>query len=185
MATPFRDAVTLLASYAGYHRDPRNIATHFVGIPLIVFAIGALLSHPVLAMWDTRWGAFALTPAWLLWAVVSLWGLTRGLPGLGLAVALANGVLVALAAAAGQASAASALSWGLSAFVAGWAIQFIGHYYEGRKPAFVDDLVGLFVGPMFVMAELLFSLGLLLDVRQEIERRAGPPRLRDLAAPAR
>jgi uncharacterized membrane protein YGL010W len=25
-------------------------------------------------------------------------------------------------------------------------IQFIGHWYEGRKPAFVDDLIGLLVG---------------------------------------
>ena len=25
-----------LATYAAYHRDARNIATHFIGIPLIV-----------------------------------------------------------------------------------------------------------------------------------------------------
>ena len=28
-----------LTQYAAYHRDRRNIATHFFGIPLIVFAI--------------------------------------------------------------------------------------------------------------------------------------------------
>ncbi len=27
-------------------------------------------------------------------------------------------------------------------FVIGWAIQFVGHHYEGRKPAFVDDVTG-------------------------------------------
>ena len=42
------------------------------------------------------------------------------------------------------------LSWGLGFFVVGWIIQFVGHYYEGKKPAFADDLVGLLVGPMFV-----------------------------------
>jgi len=36
-------------------------------------------------------------------------------------------------------------------------IQFVGHWYEGRKPAFVDDIIGLLVGPMFVVAEALFS----------------------------
>ena len=44
-ATPFRPALDLMSQYAEYHRDKRNIATHFVGIPLIVFAIGILLAR--------------------------------------------------------------------------------------------------------------------------------------------
>ena len=39
-------ATELMVQYAAYHRDRRNIATHFVGIPLIVFAVGALLARP-------------------------------------------------------------------------------------------------------------------------------------------
>ena len=39
-----RSAQQLLAQYAAYHRDRRNIATHFVGVPLIVFAVGVLLA---------------------------------------------------------------------------------------------------------------------------------------------
>lgn len=35
-----------LSQYANYHRDPRNIATHFVGIPMIVLAVTILLSRP-------------------------------------------------------------------------------------------------------------------------------------------
>ena len=34
-----RTATELLAQYAAYHRDRRNIATHFVGVPMIVFSI--------------------------------------------------------------------------------------------------------------------------------------------------
>jgi uncharacterized membrane protein YGL010W len=49
---------------------------------------------------------------------------------------------------------------GVAMFVVGWAIQFVGHHYEGRKPAFVDDVTGLIVGPLFVVAELAFMLGL-------------------------
>jgi hypothetical protein len=47
------------------------------------------------------------------------------------------------------------LGWGLGFFIVGWLVQFVGHYYEGRKPAFADDLVGLLVGPMFVVMEML------------------------------
>ena len=62
-------------------------------------------------------------------------------------------------------------------FVAGWIIQFVGHYYEGRKPAFVDDLIGLLVGPMFVVGEALFALGWGRELLAEIERRHGRERL--------
>lgn len=60
----------------------------------------------------------------------------------------------------------------------GWVIQFVGHYYEGRKPAFVDDLVGLIVGPLFVVAEWAFALGLRKEVQAAVEERSGPVRLR-------
>ena len=55
-------------------------------------------------------------------------------------------------------------------------IQFIGHFYEGRKPAFVDDLVGLVIGPLFVVAEAGFLLGLRRALQHEIEARVGPVR---------
>ncbi|MBA3458778.1 MAG: DUF962 domain-containing protein [Deltaproteobacteria bacterium] len=34
-----------LASYAEYHRDKRNIATHFVGIPMILVGTQATLAR--------------------------------------------------------------------------------------------------------------------------------------------
>lgn len=174
-----RNATDLLVHYATYHRDRRNIATHFVGIPLIVFAVGVLLARPSLAL-----GPLTLTPGWLVWAAASLWYVTRGLPGLGLAVAAATAALVGLGHTAAAGSVGQWLACGLGAFVLGWVIQFVGHYYEGRKPAFVDDLRGLLVGPMFVVAELLFALGRGRELLATIERRAGPTVLRDLHTPA-
>ncbi len=44
MISLFRSAPELMVQYAHYHRDRRNIATHLVGIPLIVLSIGMLLS---------------------------------------------------------------------------------------------------------------------------------------------
>src|SRR5262249_24311211 len=35
-----------MAVYAAYHRDPRNRATHFVGVPLIMLALLVPLSFP-------------------------------------------------------------------------------------------------------------------------------------------
>ncbi len=36
-------------------------------------------------------------------------------------------------------------------FIISWAGQFIGHYIEGKKPSFLDDLRFLLIGPLFVM----------------------------------
>jgi len=168
----------LLTRYAEYHRDERNIITHFIGVPMIVFAVGLLLTHPV--FWIA---GVPLTPAWIAFGLATLWYLTRGDVMLGLAVSGAVGVLMLLAHGVGAGSA-NWLAWGVASFVVGWIIQFIGHWYEGRKPAFVDDIAGLLVGPMFVTAEAMFALGWNKPLLAEIERRAGPTHIRDMAHPA-
>ncbi len=175
-------ATQLMAQYAAYHRDRRNIATHFVGIPLIVFAVGALLARPSFAVLGA--GNWMLTPAAIVWGLSSLWYLTRGNLALGLATSLANLLLIAAALPLGQLETLPWLAWSLGIFVVGWAAQFIGHYYEGKKPAFVDDLRGLLIGPMFVVGEALFALGWGKSMLAEIEKRVGPTHLRDLHAPA-
>jgi uncharacterized membrane protein YGL010W len=178
MASLFRPALDLMAQYAAYHRDRRNIATHFVGIPLIVFAISVLLARVEFTLAGTPMNA-----AILLWGLTALWYLTRGNLALGAATAIVNGVLTALAMTAAQGSMTSWLVIGVGSFVVGWVFQFVGHYYEGKKPAFVDDLVGLLVGPMFVVGEAMFMLGWGRPLLEEIERRVGPTHLRDLAHP--
>jgi uncharacterized membrane protein YGL010W len=175
MSSLFRPGTELMVQYAGYHRDRRNIATHFVGIPLIVFAVGVLLARPSMPV-----AGLALTPAWALWALAAVWYVSRGPGLLGVAVAAATAVLVALAQPLGAGTTAAWLAWGAGCFVTGWLLQFVGHLYEGRRPAFLDDLVGLLVGPMFVVAEALFALGRLRQLAAEIERRVGPTMLRDL-----
>jgi uncharacterized membrane protein YGL010W len=169
-----RPATALMVQYAHYHRDRRNIATHLVGVPLIFMAIGMLLTQPEWVVADR-----IITPAWLVWGLTSLWYLSRGNFLLGLATALVNGALIALAhVLVPMAGQVGLQGWqlGLAIFVLGWIIQFIGHYWEGRKPAFVDDIVGLLVGPMFVVGEVLMAIGLLPNLRMAIERQAGPLR---------
>ena len=172
--TLFRPATPLMVQYAHYHRDRRNIATHLVGIPLIFLSIGVLLLSPA---WSVA--GQTLTLAWAMWALTSLWYLSRGDVLLGAATSLVNGVLIAAAHEVPPLAQALGLAvWqaGLGLFFIGWVLQFIGHYFEGRKPAFVDDLVGLLVGPMFVVGEVLMSAGLLQRVRMDIERQAGATR---------
>lgn len=161
-----------LAQYAQYHRDRRNIFSHFIGIPMIVLAVAVLLSRPgveLLGLW--------LSPA-LLVAIASCSFYLRLDWRFGLLMSLLLGLSLWAGAQLAQQSTLSWLLGGIGLFVLGWIIQFIGHYYEGRKPAFIDDITGLIIGPLFVVAELGFLLGLRTEVQHAIEERAGPTCLR-------
>ena len=155
-----------LASYAEYHRDKRNIATHFLGIPMILVGTQAALARIGIGPINVAAGATGLA--------------TRYYRKLDPTYGTAMGVVLGATYAAGSAIAALPLPlWaGASAglFVGGWALQFLGHHWEGRKPAFLDDLRGLLDGPLFLVAEVAFALGLSPELRAEVERRAGPTR---------
>ena len=163
-----RNLVDQLSNYADYHRDARNVATHFVGIPMIVVGVAVLLSRPTAS---PEWlGSVAMSPALALVVATSVYYLV-----LDLRFGLAMAALLGLALWAGQWAAAQEtwvwLGWGLGPFIAGWAIQFVGHVFEGRKPAFVDDLMGLIIGPLFLVAEAAFAGGLRGEVHSEIAKR--------------
>jgi uncharacterized membrane protein YGL010W len=159
-----------LPSYAAYHRDRRNLVTHFAGVPMIVVAVAILLSRPVFEV-----AGLTLSPAWLVVAATLVFYLR-----LSVAYALVMAAVLGAALWAAQLTAPLStgawLAWGIGLFAAGWVIQFIGHAFEGRKPAFVDDLVGLLIGPLFLVAETAFALGLSPALRQQVIDRAGPMR---------
>lgn len=166
-----KSLVDHLSQYAAYHRDPRNIASHFIGIPLIVVAVAVLLSRPEWAV-----GGLWISPA-VITALASAWFYLRLELKLGVLMTVLMGLSVWAGHVLAQQSTMAWLSSGLAMFVIGWVIQFVGHHYEGRKPAFVDDLSGLIVGPLFVVAELAFMLGMRHELKGQIEARAGVVRV--------
>lgn len=159
-----------LGQYAAYHRDRRNVATHFAGIPMIVLAAAILLARP-----HAEIAGLSLSAAEVVALLLGLYyfALDRRY---GIAMAVFLMACVAVAAPIAALDQATWLTWGVGLFVVGWIIQFVGHIFEGRKPAFFDDLMGLAIGPLFVMAEAGFLLGLRRDVQRAITARpaAGP-----------
>ena len=161
--TTYAPLVEALARYRQYHRDRRNVATHALGIPLIVLAVEILLSRPV---WELP--GFTLTPAVIATGAAALYYLKLDKL-LGGALALVLVGMARLGLEIAQMETAVWLGSGIGLFVLGWAFQFLGHHLEGRKPAFFDDLRSLLIGPMFVTAEVAFALGLCGQLKREIE----------------
>ena len=157
-----------LAQYAAYHQDQRNIMTHFIGVPLIVIAVAILLSKPGV----TFYGLW-LSPALIVATAATVFYVALDLR-LGIAMSVFLTLSLWLAKQCTLLPTAQWLAWGLGSLVLGWIIQFIGHYYEGRKPAFVDDIMGLAIGPLFVVAEVGFLFGLRKHLEYTIETQLGP-----------
>jgi uncharacterized membrane protein YGL010W len=163
-----------LTQYAAYHRDRRNIATHFVGIPMIVLALAVLLSRPAFAIGSLP---VTLSPAWVLFIVATVYYLVLDLS-LGVVMIGVSVLCVAFGQWVAMQSLFAWLATGIGLFVVGWVFQFIGHVaYEHRKPAFVDDVIGLLIGPLFVLAEALFGFGWRPALRDAIEEQVGPTRI--------
>lgn len=162
-----------LSEYAKYHRDQRNIYTHYVGIPLIVFSVFCLLSKPAFLVSAPIFGDMTISPALFVWAIGNAFYIKLDVK-LGIVMTLITGAMVYFAQPIAQYDVGVWLAVSLGIFVGGWILQFIGHHFEGKKPAFVDDIMGLAIGPLFVLAELSFELGLRSALKNEIERRSGP-----------
>ena len=148
-----------LATYASYHRDARNRATHFIGIPAIVFSILVPLA---LVRVDGVSAAMLVA----LLAVMGWVALDRTI-GLTMLIMMVPMFFIAERVA----GFGSATAWTVFAifFVGGWAFQLVGHVWEGRRPALADNLFQAFIGPMFIMAEVLMALGLKQELKAVID----------------
>ena len=158
-----------LATYASYHRDPRNRATHMIGIPAIMFSILAALALARVRVFgfDLSWAFIAAALGMIGWIA-----LDRGI-GIAMIVVTVPMLVVAEWLAA---SFSAATVWIVFAvfFVGGWIFQLVGHVWEGRRPALVDNLFQAFVGPMFIMAEVMMTLGLKQELKSVVEDAPRP-----------
>jgi uncharacterized membrane protein YGL010W len=155
-----------VAFYAAYHQDGRNKATHFVGVPAIMLSL-----FIPLAWLRVEVGGVALTAAMLLAAAVLVYYFLLDVP-LGLAMLVVTAVLLYAAQAIADLGPAAGWTWFAILFVGGWILQLVGHVFEGRKPALVDNLVGIFVAPIFLVAEVFFALGYKPSLHAAAQARA-------------
>lgn len=155
-----------MSFYAAYHQDARNKASHFVGVPMIIFGLFIALGWARVEV-----GGLALTAAMLLAAAVLVWYFLLDVP-LALAMLALNAALLVLADRISVQPLGAGLVWFLAFFGGGWVIQLVGHVWEGRKPALVDNFFQIFVAPIFLAAEVFFALGYKPALHAAVQKRA-------------
>ena len=164
MQTWFREQ---MAMYTAYHRDVRNCATHFIGVPLIVYAL-------LVAMSLIQLGQIGGVPITLATVFLSFLLLLYCLvvPVMGIVSIVVFTPLLWYAQAASLGSPSYVWTVVASCFVGGWILQLIGHVFEGRRPALTDNLLQVFMAPGFLVTEALFACGLLSELKADLEERS-------------
>jgi uncharacterized membrane protein YGL010W len=138
-----RSVDRLFERYGEFHRHPVNKAVHWVCVPLILWSVlGMAWSLAPLAAYAIA----AAVEAFVLW----------------LSRSLALGMLLVLAAMLSVLPlvGSRALVVAATVFALAWVGQFVGHIFERRKPAFLEDLRSLLVAPAWLLAFLYRRLGI-------------------------
>lgn len=143
-----RSIDTWLADYGSCHQNRANKVLHWICVPLIMLAIVAMLAG------IPRPGAFSVSP-WLHWGTVLIGAALVYYfflaPRLALGMVAVSAALILATWGLEQLSWPIALTGGVI-FVAAWVGQFIGHHFEGKRPAFLKDLQFLLIGPLWLLA---------------------------------
>ncbi|AKJ70724.1 membrane protein [Pandoraea thiooxydans] len=153
-----------MSFYQRYHRSPKNRLTHFIGVPAIMLALLQLLS------W-VKFGTSGMSAAQLFVLILLVYYFLLDIP-LALAMTVFSAALLLLAERLAELPVERGLTAFAILFVGGWIFQLVGHRFEGRKPALLDNFWQVFIAPIFLMAELFFHFGYKPGLRREVERRA-------------
>jgi len=159
---PMKPIEEQMATYAAYHQDARNKATHFIGVPIIVLSLFIPLAW--LRIGDVSAAMVLAGVLIVYYLMLDVW--------LGIAMLVVFGVLAWVGQQLAMMGAATGWIWFAVLFIGGWILQLVGHVYEGRRPALTDNLFQIFVAPIFLAAELFFALGYKPALHAAVQERA-------------
>lgn len=128
-----------LELYGESHQNRANQIIHKICVPLIFWAVVALL-------WAIPLGPIriALPVAFLALVFYFRLSLKAGF------FMLAQIFVMIVAAAYLEAVTGQLVPIAIIIFVLAWIGQFVGHHIEGKKPSFFEDLQFLLIGPLWV-----------------------------------
>ena len=133
----------LLESYEKNHQNSVNEVIHIFAIPLILFSILGVTA------------AFDIFLEYILVGIVLFYYLKLSKIA---ALLMLMWLLIYLGLVALLRPYITEIS--LLLFVLGWILQFLGHFIEGKRPSFFEDLRYFLIGPLFVVQKLISKFGI-------------------------
>ena len=133
----------LLESYEKNHQNPINEAIHIIAIPLIMFSILGMTA------------AFDIFLEYILVGIVFFYYLKLSKTA---ALLMLVWLLIYLGLVVLLKPYIIEISILLFAF--GWILQFLGHFIEGKRPSFFEDLRYFLIGPLFVVQKVISKFGI-------------------------
>lgn len=151
--------------YKAYHSNTVNKRIHIVAVPMIIITTLALLSRVRLSepLSDL---SRVVTLFYILYCIILS-------PGIGLAFApFLMAYYSASRAFCQYAGPSGTVPWAAALNFIGWFSQIVGHYaFEGKSPAFMDSVAqSLLAAPIVIWLEVIFSFGLLPDLKARLLR---------------
>ncbi|MDX1901478.1 MAG: Mpo1-like protein [Gammaproteobacteria bacterium] len=145
-----------LNQYSQQHTHRLNKLFHFIGMPMIIFSV----------LMAFNWLNISIAPnvhVRLSWIVIAATLIYYYFLNIRLAFVAA---IVFVLANVFCISVVAANSFEMNAivflilFFVGWILLFAGHAFEKSRPAFLYSVNQLLVGPLFLLVEILQSIGL-------------------------
>lgn len=169
-----RSLAQFLSDYGDSHQNNFNQWVHIVCVPAIVFSTLGLLWLIPIGNWLGLTGTAGewVNGATLLAAISGLVYLRLSI---GVFVLMAGWFAVSALIIQSVIAVGWSLFWtSLVVWIAAWALQVYGHKIEGKKPSFVEDLVFLLIGPIFVSIEFASKLGVPVPYAQRSHGKDHP-----------
>ena len=136
-----------MEAYGRDHQNPTNKLIHKFCVPLILFSVLGLLWSVKLPIVESSFSNLSM--------LVAIGGLLFYLKLSQLYFVM---MLVKVSLMIYLITLISHEAWFLNMcigiFVAAWIGQFIGHKIEGQKPSFLEDIVFIMIGPLWVCKSL-------------------------------
>lgn len=141
-----------LNEYSNSHQNPTNQFIHKICVPLIYFSVVALLwCVPLPNGWSF---SFVDNVFWLVIIPILAFYFALGVKAFIVMLGY-NAVCCAVLYGLELVGFQYILQLAVVIFIIAWIMQFWGHKIEGAKPSFINDLVFLLIGPLWVFKRIL------------------------------
>lgn len=166
-----------LVFYRKYHFNHTNVAIHLCCIPLILLSAIAFSSTTPILGQSHPFITTGSVVAWVYGLYYTALDWTLGIPAfafLAIYTHIVRNIYLHLGTSS-LISKSQFVQLAVGTHIVCWLAQFYGHaFHEKRAPALFDNLLqALVLAPFFVVYEIAFWLGYKLDVKKNMDNKAG------------